>query len=311
MRRVARLVQEAIARGKREYAAFDAERYARLALASGMRLGKAVVDSHEESSQADGKNNGDGLDHDDDASDSARAREAADAENPRDKVISGYLHLLAEALVAGHLDQSFFGHVWTEHIPATLGDVAPDEQLATMARVWNLCEGLAREPEWLGEYVFAHSHSDAIGPLDDLDRFLTRVLEPALQPVQAAGLTPPFQVSVLDPRPQDDEFIPDAIMLCAPHVVGIKDLRRESYVALLYRQRGESRFFGPLGSLTEFRETSPAPAIAIEDGAVTVADHAIELPRVGRVRSYLAARAGFIVVTAHDSQRIWLIESSA
>ena len=315
MKRVARLVQEAIAQGKRDYAAFDAERYARLALTSGMQLGKAVLasqgDADSEPDSEPDSGDSDNVESNGEARVGGPDSAGVTTRSVQEELIAGYLRLLAEALVSGYLDQSFFHHVWVEHVPATLGDLVPPVQLPALAKAWNLCEGLAREPEWLGEYVNAQARTEAIGPLDQLDRFVARVLEPALQPVQATSLAPPFRVSVLDPRPQDDELVPDELVLCAPHVVGIKDLRRQSYVALLYRQRGESHFFGPLHSVTEFREASPAPAIAIDNGSVTIADHQVELPRIGQVRSYLAARAGFVVVTAHDSQRVWLIESSA
>lgn len=231
-------------------------------------------------------------------------------------VVSAYLQLVQQAIGIGALHQAGTGARWTsflercliERIPALLPRVKNGERLSLLATIWNLAEGLWREPAWLDGYVTA-----CTGRLDDLaavERFLVRTLDPVLAPAPPAAWRGPFHVTVLDLRPLHAEFLPGDIGLAAPTVLRVEDRRRNGIqVGVLLRRDGGSEVLGLTEGLGDYMETSEHPAVAIHDGRTSIAGQAVELPFLRRCHRHVTARAGFIAACALDSQRLWIVES--
>lgn len=231
-------------------------------------------------------------------------------------VLSGYLQLVQQAIGVGALHQAGAGPRWAtflercliERIPALLPRVKSGERLPLLAKLWNLGEGLRREPSWLDRYVTA-----CAGRLDDLaevEGFLVRTLEPVLAPVPPAAWRGPFVVTVLDLRPLHDEFLPGEIGLAAPTVLRIEDRRRSGAQAgVLLRQDGRSELLGLTEGLGDYTESGERPAVTFHDGRAAIAGKSVDLPYLRRCHRHTIVRAGFVAACAVDSQRLWIVES--
>jgi len=80
-------------------------------------------------------------------------------------VFEAYLRLLVEAVGHGYIDaacldktearspRSFMALALTTHVPALLPKVPSREQVALLAKTWNLAEGLLGEPAWVNRAV--------------------------------------------------------------------------------------------------------------------------------------------------------------
>jgi hypothetical protein len=233
------------------------------------------------------------------------------------RVLSGYLQLVQQAIGVGALHQPGTGARWTsflercliERIPALLSRVKTGERLALLAKIWNLGEGLRREPAWLDRYVTA-----CAGRLDDLTDvagFLVRTLDPVLTPAPPAAWRGPFAVTVLDLRPLHEEFLPGEIGLAAPTVLRVEDRRRSgTQLGVLLRRDGGSELLGLTEGLGDYTETGEQPAVEFHDGRAAVAGQTVELPSLRRCHRHTVARAGFVAACAPDSQRLWIVESA-
>jgi hypothetical protein len=212
----------------------------------------------------------------------------------------------AEVASAGW--SSWLERCLVEKVPALLPRVPAGKRLPLLVKVWNLGEGLLREPAWLDRYVSACAV--ALEDLGTLETFLVRTLEPVLSAIPPANWKGPFTVTVVDLRPVQEEFLPGEITLAAPAVLRVADRRRPgTEVGLLLRRGGGSRPLGLMSGLGEFTESGDRPAVEFQDGRVQVAGQAVELPRLRRYHRHLVARSGFLVACAVDSQRLWIVES--
>lgn len=235
----------------------------------------------------------------------------------RGKVLEAYWRLVQEGVGAGLLRQAaptavgwsnFLERCLVELVPERLATVRPDRQLSLLVKVWNLGEGLAREPEWVGRYVGACA--GGLDKLDDVEAFLTRTLGPVLTPPPPAVWKGPFAVTVLDLRPLYDEFLPGALHLAAPTVLRVQDRRRPGVQAgVLLRPGKHSQVLGLTQGLGEYADAGALPAVAFEDQRVRVAGQAVDVPLLRRCAHHVVARAGFVTACAVDSQRLWIVET--
>jgi hypothetical protein len=232
-------------------------------------------------------------------------------------VVAGYLRLLQQAVGTAALRATasggpawvgFLGRCLLEGVPALLPRVKAGRRLPLLVKVWNLGEGLRREPAWLDRYVSACA--GRLNDLADIEGFLVRTLEPVLAPPPPASWAGPFVVSVLDLRPLHDDFLPGEVTLAAPTVLRIDDRRHRGLQAgALLRRGGRCELLGLTDGLGHYDDTGPAPTVELGDGRLTVAGHAVEVPLLRRANRHVVARAGFIVACAADSQRLWIVES--
>jgi hypothetical protein len=203
---------------------------------------------------------------------------------------------------------SFLERSLVQSVPALLPRVPPGERLSLLVKVWNLGEGLLREPPWLDRYVTARAAE--LTDLKDIETFLVHTLEPVLVPPPPAAWQGPFAVAVLDLRRLHDEFLPGALGLAAPGVLRVMDRRRPGLEAgVLLRPRGRSELLGLTGSLGEYAETTPLPAVTFADGQMTIGGRLVPVPSLRRCQAHAVVRAGFVAACAIDSQRLWIVES--
>jgi hypothetical protein len=201
------------------------------------------------------------------------------------------------------------GRCLVEVVPALLPRAKADRRLALLADVWNLGEGLRREPAWLDRYVTACA--GRLGALDELQSFLVRCLEPVLTSPPPAFWQGPFAITVLDFRPIDDEFLPGEMALAAPTVLRVEDRRRNGVQAgVLLRRDGRSELLGLTDGLGDYADAGERPAVKFADGRLSVAGQRIEVPLLRRLYRHADARAGFVAMSAVDSQRLWIVESA-
>lgn len=212
----------------------------------------------------------------------------------------------SEAGVAGWT--SYLERCLVEQVPALLPAIPLGKRLPLLVKVWNLGEGLLREPVWLDRYVTASA--TALTDLAALEDFLVRTLGPVLSRPPQAAWKGPFAVTVLDLRPLHEDFLPGEITLAAPTVVRVADRRRPgTEIGILLGPGGRSKPLGLMAGLSEYAETGDGPAVVFQDGRVQVAGQAVEVPRLRRCHRHAVARSGFIAACAVDSQRLWIVES--
>lgn len=249
---------------------------------------------------------------------------ALEREPGRDSVVRAYLTLVADAVGHGYLDRAALDHlqgkapapdslnllsrVLVQWIHTQIPEVPAGERLAVLARAWNLCEGLLEQPVWLNRYVASIA---ALPPaLGELDRFLIDALEPALASDRQATFRGPFTLAVLDARQVEDDLLPGEMHFVAPAVLCVHDrLRQGVQAGAFLAPSGKARFLGLTPCLASGYEVAGAPAVEQLPGAVKVNGVEAALPLLRRVHKLVAAPAGFVVASAVDSQRLWVLDT--
>ncbi|MFP2923999.1 hypothetical protein ACLESO_02035 [Pyxidicoccus sp. 3LG] len=250
---------------------------------------------------------------------------ALHAEPRRAKVVGAWLKLTAEAVGLGQVDHASAQHLLTGQglVPESMTLTArclvqyaltqlpayPAERaVALLARTWNLCEGLAAQPLWVNRYVVASAAKEAPA-LEKLDEFLTTTLAPALAPSRKATFSGPFSLSILDTRKVMDDFLPGEMHLAAPSILCVHD-RRDNDVRLgvFLAPQSEARFLGLQPCLGPGPTEAP-PDLELKKNAVRVNGKEAALPLLGTPHRAVAARSGYVVASAVDSQRLWVLDS--
>jgi hypothetical protein len=240
-----------------------------------------------------------------------------------DRVVDGYLRLVAEALRLRYLDRASCAGAGppTDLLARCLLDVLPrrlpaypaERRLPLLARTWNLGEGLLRQSPWIARLASA-----LVTDADDLER-LDEALAFALAPLMAAprpsAFVGPFEVGMLDLGEVDDEFLPGAMHAAAPFVVCVHDRMRDGLqVAVVLARPGASRTLGASPCLAPDRGADDGGRIDVDvrlgDSRVNIAGQTVALPTVHGAHSQLLLASGFLAVTAVDSQRLWIVESA-
>ncbi len=145
--------------------------------------------------------------------------------------------------------------------------------------------------------------------LSGLEAFLIDVLDPVLSPAPSAKWSGPFQQTILDARLIDEEFLPGEMRLAAPWVLCIQDRRRPVRLGVLLQKNGKSEFIGPLPEMEPFHDATKLPHVEPQKNAIRIGEHIVKLPRLNVPLHVEIARAGFVIVSAVDSQRLWVVES--
>ncbi len=237
-------------------------------------------------------------------------------------VIEAYLALAVEGLGLGYIDRAGFdaatgsppsAHnlialLWLQKIPSARFGGPPDAQVALLTRAWNLGEGLATQPAWLNRYV---AGALTVRPsLDDLEARLTEVLEPALTVRAPSTFRGPFAVTTIDATEVDELFLPGVMHLSAPAVLCVHDRKRPGVgVGVFLRPQGASSFLSLGPCLGQGPSDGEAPPCATSEDAVRIGDTRVTLPLLAHAHRAIVTRAGYCVVSAVDSQRLWIVES--
>lgn len=194
-------------------------------------------------------------------------------------------------------------------LPEALAGAPPGEHLPLLARVWNLGEGILREPEWINSYVMSR-----IGELrgaKSLEAILEDILRPLLEPAPAARWQAPYRVTMLSLRPVDDAFLPGELRLAAPTVLVVSDRRRPMRLGIHLLRNGQSRVLGTFGPLAGFEDEPAGVEVAWEKGGARIGDEKVTLPFLDVPLRWALVRAGYLVASASDSQKLWIVESAA
>lgn len=233
--------------------------------------------------------------------------------------LEAYAALLVEAVGSGYLDQvgddhepgrlpNFLAFALLELAPEALAAEPAAQRVGHLAALWNLGEGLLSGPAWLDRYALACA--GRLRRVGGAGEFLVEVLGPALAPAEPAAWSGPFAVAVLDARPVLEDFLPGEMYLAAPRVVCIADRRDPAHhVGLLLGHDGGSRLLGTSPPLARYVEEGLPPAATVSGGLARVGSHRVELSMLEEPHRVAAARAGFMVVSAVDSQRLWIVET--
>ncbi|MCP3143886.1 hypothetical protein [Pyxidicoccus xibeiensis] len=249
---------------------------------------------------------------------------ALQARPRRERVVGAWLKLTAEAVGLGHVDRASAQHLLSGKgaMPDSMTLMArcllqlslaqlpayPEEQaVALLVRTWNLCEGLAGQPVWLNRYVASAAASAPA--LEKLDAFLTTTLAPALAPVRTSTFSGPFSLAILDTRKVMDEFLPGEMHLAAPMVLCVHDRRDNGvHVGLFLAPQSEARFLG-LQPCMGHGPVEVPPALEVTSNTARVNGKEAALPLLGTPHRTLVARSGYVVASAVDSQRLWVLDS--
>jgi hypothetical protein len=153
------------------------------------------------------------------------------------------------------------------------------------------------------------SNASGLQSLAGIEEFLTATLEPAFGAAQPAQWKGPFLLTMLNARSLVDDFLPGEMHLAAPAVLCVHDRRHEKVnLGVFLRPRQESRFIGLTPCLGSYEED--APKVEVKEGKVQIGKLQVDLPKLRVCHRHVVARAGFAVVSAVDSQRLWIVESA-
>jgi hypothetical protein len=228
-------------------------------------------------------------------------------------VLRSYLRLVAEAVGMGCLahdgvQRDLLSELLVGQVPARLARVAPERRAACLASLWNLGEALLDEPPWLN--CFAVTFAGEADDLLALPAHLAAVLEPVLVPPPPSQWVGPCALAVLDPRPLADSFLPGAMHLAAPAVVCVHDRRHDdTQVGVLLAHGGQSRLLGATPCLGATAHDGGHPAVAFTPGHLAVGAHRVALGWLREPLEQLVTATGFVLASAIDSQRLWIVDA--
>lgn len=234
-----------------------------------------------------------------------KARAIADA-----KVAAAYLEVAREGVALGWLGvpdgrgpRSLLEACLD---PAELGKHAPLRAIELLARAFNLADGLSREPAWMQAYVLARRAE--IAGLDALEPALESFLQPVLSGGETSTFTRDHAVAIVDTRAHDDLFLPGEMHAVAPMILAVRDRRRDVTLGLVLRHDRKSAILGPMGEAAPYTD-GERPRVRVEGSTLELNGAHVELPLLVTPRTHAIAPAGFVVVSAACSQRLWVVES--
>lgn len=245
----------------------------------------------------------------------------------REQVADAWLKVAVEAVGLGHVDRASARYIITRvgrppesvtlmgrcllHLaPAQLPAHSEDKAVALLARTWNLCEGLAEQPVWMNRYIASAMAAMERAPsLETLDAFLATTLAPALARPRASTFSGPFTLAMLDTRGLVDDFLPGDMHLAAPAVLCVHDRRAEDVrLGVFLAPEGKARFLGVMPCLGSRHEETPPP-VEQQPGIVRVNGREAPLPLLNAPHRTLVATSGYVVASAVDSQRLWVLDT--
>ena len=233
-----------------------------------------------------------------------------------DRTIAGLAALVQQGIGEGYLNGdpeeapgNLLEFCIRDWLPDALATLSEEEHLPLLARIWNLGEGLLREPAWVNEYVMSR-----IGVLcgeKQPEAMLVEILRPLLEPVKMARWEPPYRVTLLSLRQADDAFLPGEMQLAAPTVLVVADRRRPLRLGIHLRREGQSLVLGAFGPARAFPDEPAGVEVGWEGGLAQIGKDAVSLPFLAVPFRWAMVRAGYLVASSVDSQKLWIVESAA
>lgn len=230
----------------------------------------------------------------------------------RERFAAAMLELCREGLAEGWLEApraerpATFFELCVRRLGAEPPPLDPPGTIRSLVDAFNLGGGLAREPRWMSEYVL--SRGAELDSCRSAGAFLTRVLEPVLSASEPSSFSRDPAVTLLDLAPADDQFLPGELTLFGPCIVRVRDRRRDRELGVLLRHGRGSFVLGPLGDAGPAESARPMVQLALEGPELRVGKVKVALPLLAEPRDHLAVSAGFVVITAEDSQHLWIVE---
>ncbi|MDF1667773.1 MAG: hypothetical protein P1V97_38910 [Planctomycetota bacterium] len=227
-----------------------------------------------------------------------------------------YLSLLQEAILCGYLKswdsygyrpKTVLQYFLTVLIPDGLAAKKPAGHPAIMAQLWNIGEAFYQEPPWLNQYVL--SRMPELKNLNKVEDFLKGVLDPVLKPIKKSEWRGPFKVTQVNTRSVDDQFLPGEMILTGPSVLLIKDRERKAQLTLLLQKEGRSQLLGSSQQGAGYVEEFEPPKLQFRLGTLSIGSQSIDLPLLDVREESCVTESGFVVVSAVDSQLLWVVES--
>lgn len=259
----------------------------------------------------------------------ARALQAAP---DRGATLDAYLRLLAEGVGAGMLDPApgaggAATRVLLELAPRDLPRIPAGSRVAALARAWNLVEGVAAQAAWLQAWVAGGA--DELRSLESLPEDLVAILDLGRAEPGGACWGAARLGAVLDPRGHDEDFLPGRIHLSQATLACVHDrIRPDVHLSVGLRRGGRSRFLG-VGPCRDGSRSVSQVRLRFQEDAVRIREpvdvhpcvpapedpadfreSVVDAPRFGAWHSHYASAAGFLVMSAEDSQRVWVVEAA-
>ncbi len=236
------------------------------------------------------------------------------ADDPR--TFAGIAVMVQQGVGEGHLrgnpsslPRHFLEWCLCDWLPAALPRQLESERLPMLARIWNLAEGLLREPGWVNAYVMAR-----IGELREDGRpeeFLVEVLRPLLEPAPPVRWEPPYHVTTLSLRASDEDFLPGEMQLATPSVLVVADRRRPVRLGIHLRPGGRSAVLGTFAPTDPIPEEPSTIAVEWADGIARIGPEAVPMPFLAMPYRWSIVPSGYVVACALDSQKLWIVEAAA
>lgn len=239
----------------------------------------------------------------------------SDKDDPDPQTHDNYLRLVFQGVGAGWLADcrvetppTFLHFCLAQLVVYGIRQVKKPQRSQVLQNVWNLGEGLAREPQWLNQFAIART--DWSVDLESLAEHLATTLAPVLSPLPPAHWNGEATLQILDLREHSEAFVPGRMYLASPALLCIED-RLDSHETLgVLLQKGACEVIGSVGRLPTHVESFDQPAILTTTDEIVLNDQTIAAPRLGVAEQTLCVASGFVAICVEDSQRLWLLEAA-
>ncbi len=240
-----------------------------------------------------------------------------------EQVFLAWLRLVAEAIGLGYVrpglvvsdnklafaPENLLEFFLLDLIPEKIASSPANTRVALLAKAWNLGEGLLGEPSWLN--VCVASAMANVGSLVDIEGRLLRILDTALAPRARSSFQGPYAVRTIDMRDVDGAFLPGRMHFAQPALVCVHDRKRPTLSAgvLLGAKSAPSLAFRSRCLAEKTVADQGLPTVSLTRAGLTVGDTRVPLPHWTLGHAVVTSRAGLVVASALDSQRLWIVES--
>jgi len=231
--------------------------------------------------------------------------------------LDNYLRLVYQGVGAGWLTivqpeataRNFLQHSLENLVVYGLAEIKQPQRSAVLQTVWNLGEGLSRQPEWLNQFAIART--GWMVKLGSLADHLAATLAPVLSPLPASSWDGGLRLQTLNLRHHSEAFIPGRLYLASPVMLCIEDRSNpHETIGVLLQKADASEVIGLVGRLPVHEESFTSPDVVLAADEVRINNQTIATPRLSKVYQSLCLASGFVAICSEDSQRLWLVEAA-